>query len=177
MDKFELNDFFGMGIDVHRSDVEYLLGLVPKLEAQVQNSKVVKSMIKQAGSKDPIVAVAKRQQLMKALKSLLNDKMPAYDPVFYEKDVNTASDADRAYGAQDKLIQFAMVLATGKSIDTLERDEFTPNLKMLRDAAFKGSRFDKLWDLLSADTETVVANYRKTKKSTSGGGFFSKIFS
>ncbi len=157
----KLKDFFGLLIEEEYADIQPLLDILD-VSRLIDQTQVVKSLIKQNGSKAAIVNVARRQQVLKMLRILLDDKMLDYDPLYYVKEITTSSDHDRRYGAEDKLLEFALIVASTKSKRILEEDAGFITFKQLREAAFQGTRFDRLWDILSEETRHIVNAYRKT---------------
>ncbi|MCW9000732.1 MAG: hypothetical protein OQK04_18620 [Kangiellaceae bacterium] len=87
-----------------------------------------------------------------------------HEESYYDKEVNTSSEHDRRYGAEDKLLEFALLVASTKSIKVMEDDPSILTPKQLREASFRGTRFDKCWDILSEETNHIVAAFRKSKK-------------
>lgn len=159
----KLDDFFGIKLEEERSDISTFLSAV-NIDDEINNTKVVKKISASNGSDSPIVGVARRQQFIKLLKPLVNEDMLDHDPRYYTKEVNTSSNHDRRYCAEDKLLQVALIIASTKSIKTLENEPNIVNVKQLRDAAFLESRFDRLWEILSQETHHVIEAFRKGKK-------------
>jgi len=159
----KLEDFFGLKLEEERSDITTFLSAV-NVDDQINNTKIVKKIAKSNGSDSPIVGVARRQQFLKLIKPLVNENMLEYDENYYKKEINTSSNHDRRYCAEDKLLQIALIIASTKSIKMLENDPNIVNVKQLRDAAFLETRFDRLWEILSQETHGVVSAFRKSKK-------------
>ncbi len=159
----KLSDFFGLKLEEERSDISTFLSAV-NVDDEISKTKVVKKISSSNGSDSPIVGVARRQQFIKMIKPLVNETMLDYDRRYYSKEVNTSSERDRRYCAEDKLLQVALIIASTKSIKTLENEPNIVNIKQLRDAAFLESRFDRLWEILSQETHSVVKAFRKSKK-------------
>ncbi len=161
----KLDDFFGLKLDEERSDISSFLSSVGVDEA-INKTKVVKKISSSNGSDSPIVGVARRQQFIKLIKPLVNDDLLDYDSRYYTKEVNTSSEHDRRYCAEEKLLQIALIIASTKSIKTLEGETNIVNAKQLRDAVFLESRFDRLWEILSQETHHIVTAFRKNKKKS-----------
>lgn len=157
----KLKDFFGLLIEEEYSDILPLMDTL-KVTKMVNQTQVVKSLVKENGVNAAIVSVARRQQVLKMIRLLLDAKMLDYDPLYYVKEITTSSDHDRRYGAEDKLLEYALIIASTKSKRILEEDGGFITLKQLREAAFQGTRFDRLWDILSEETRHIVNAYRKT---------------
>jgi|GEM_PF-2361790 len=159
----KLEDFFGLAIEEERSDIIPLMDLLD-IKSFIEETKVVKTLSKKNGRDSSIVAVARRQQVLKHIKPLLNESMLDYDPSYYTKEINTSSDHDRRYGAEEHLLEYALIVASTKSKKLLAEDSKYLTTKQLREAAFLGSRFDRCWEMLSNETHHIVEAYRKSKK-------------
>jgi hypothetical protein len=159
----KLEDFFGIKLEEERSDISSFLSAV-HVDDQIKNTNVVKKLSATNGSDSPIVGVAKRQQFIKLIKPLVNEDLLEYDQHYYTKEINTSSDHDRRYCAEEKLLQVALIIASTKSMKTLENEPNILSVKQLRDAAFLESRFDRLWEILSQETHHIVTAFRKGKK-------------
>ena len=157
-----LEDFFGLFIDEERSDIGPLLETL-QISKLVEGTKVVKSLRKRNGRDAAIVNVARRQQVLKHIRSLLNEDMLEYDPNYYTKEINTSSEHDRRYGAEDRLMEFALLIASSKNKKVMANDSNIINVKQLREASFLESRFDRCWEILSRESHHIVAAYRKSK--------------
>lgn len=159
----KLEDFFGIKLEEERSDISSFLSAV-HVDDQIKTTNVVKKLSASNGSDSPIVGVAKRQQFIKLIKPLVNEDLLEYDQHYYTKEINTSSDHDRRYCAEEKLLQVALIIASTKSMKTLENEPNILSVKQLRDAAFLESRFDRLWEILSQETHHIVTAFRKGKK-------------
>ncbi len=159
----KLEDFFGIILEEERSDISSFLEAV-KVNDMINNSKVVKQISASNGADSPIVGVARRQQFIKLLKPLLNEGMLDHDPLYYTKEVNTSSNHDRRYCAEEKLLQVSLIIASTKSVKTLSNEPKIATVKQLRDAAFLESRYDRVWEILSQETHHIVEAFRRTKK-------------
>lgn len=159
----KLDDFFGIRLEEERSDISTFLSAV-NVDKEINNTNVVKKISATNGSDSPIVGVARRQQFIKMIKPIVNEDMLEYDPLYYTKEINTSSDHDRRYCAEEKVLQVALIIASTKSMKTLENEPHILNVKQLRDAAFLESRYDRLWEILSQETHHVVEAFRKGKK-------------
>lgn len=157
----KLKDFFGLLIDEEMADIQPILDVLGITKA-IEATKVVKSLSAKNGSKAAIVNVARRQQALKLVRPLLNENMLDHDSHFYTKEVNTGSEHDRRYGAEERLLEFALVVASTKSKKMLNEDASMITVRQLREAAFMGTRFDRLWDILADEARHVVDAYRKT---------------
>lgn len=156
----KLLDFFGLAIDEDRADIIPLMELLG-INQEIENTKVVNTLKKKNGRDAPIVAVARRQQVLKMIKPMLNENMLEHDPNFYDKEINTSSEHDRRYGAEEKLLEYALLVASTKSKHILETEGGFISLKQLREAAFLETRFDRCWEILSSQTHHIVSAFRK----------------
>jgi len=159
----KLDDFFGIKLEEERSDITSFLSAV-NVDDEINKTNVVKQLSGKNGSDSPIVGVARRQQFIKLIKPLVNEDMLDYDARYYTKEVNTSSNHDRRYCAEDKLLQVALIIASTKSMKTLENEPNILNVKQLREATFLESRYDRLWEILSQETHHIVAAFRKVNK-------------
>lgn len=158
----DLEDFFGLLIDEERADILPVLETLG-ISKQIEETKVVKTLIKQNGRKAAIINVARRQQVLKLIRPILNEDMLDFDSAYYDKEINTSSNHDRRYGSEDRLLDFALLVASAKSLKVIAEDPEIPNIKQMREAAFKGTRFDRCWDILSTESEHTISAYRKSK--------------
>ena len=129
----------------------------------------------------------KRQILLKQLKPLLRESILPPDPDFHTKEVNTATERDRRYGAEEKLLWFCLCVATGKTLKQLERIQFKPDAEALRRIpGAKDGKFDRIWEVLSEQHGEYILKFKNgevgvnpdpPKKEGEKKGFWSKIFS
>lgn len=159
----KIEDFFGLLIDESSSDIQPLLATLG-IDKAIKGTKVVKNLIKQSGRDAPIVNIAIRQQTLKLLHVLINEKMLDYDSHFYSKEVNTSSNHDRRYGAEERLLDFALLVASTKNQKMMRYDPIIISTKQLREAEFKESRFDKCWNILSDEAQHIISGFRNAKK-------------
>ena len=159
----KLENFFGLSIEPGSSDIQHLLETL-NIESVILSTKVVKSLIKQNGRNAAIVGIAIRQQALKAIRHLLLEDMLDFDPNYYQKEINTSSEHDRRYGAEDRLLDFALLIASTKSQKVMQADPRFISVKRLREAAFKGTQFEYCWNVLSDESTNIVSAYRKSKK-------------
>ncbi len=159
----KLEDFFGLAIDEDRSDVLPMMALT-HIKEEIEETNVVKTLSKQNGRDAAIVSVARRQQILKLLKPLLNETLLDYEANYYVKEVNTSSDFDRRYDAEEHLLEYALIVSSTKSKKLLANEPGILNCKQLREAAFLESRYDRCWEILSQETHHIVSAFRKSKK-------------
>ncbi|MBV1908641.1 MAG: hypothetical protein KUG78_04930 [Kangiellaceae bacterium] len=159
----KLEDFFGILLEEERSDISTFLSAVD-VDTEISNTKVVKQLSARNGTDSPIVGVARRQQFIKMIKPLVNEDLLEYDQRYFTKEINTSSNHDRRYCAEEKVLQVALIIASTKSIKMLENEPNILTVKQLREAAFLESRYDRLWEILSQETHHIVTAFRKGKK-------------
>ncbi len=158
----KLSQFFGLVIDEKLSDFAPILHKL-KVSTAIEQTEVVRQLKKQNGRDAPIVNVGRKQQVLKLIKPLLDAKMLPYDERYFKKEINTSTERDRRYGAEEKLLEFALLVATNKSRKIREADGKAQTMKHLRDPSLEDKRFKRFWDLLSESTAHIVAAYRKGK--------------
>ncbi len=158
----KITDFFGLAIDEESSDIKYLM-VALGIDELINDTKVVKKLSKQNGVNAAIVNVARRQQLLKMIKPMLNDKLLEHEPNYYLKEINTSSEHDRRYDAEEHLLHFALIVASTKSKKVLESSQEIITCKLLREGAFLGSRYDRCWEILSQASSHIVSAFRKSK--------------
>ncbi len=155
--------FFGLNIRQEHFDIDELLNFVG-LRLLVVHSKAVKNLTLINNHKAMIVTIAKRQQALKLLRNLLNSELLPYDEYFYVKVVNTGSEHDRLYSAEDKLLQYAYVIAMGKTWNWLENEDPSAILKGIREKnSSQHSRFDRYWEILGDQTGDYIRRFKKGK--------------
>ena len=155
----ELKDFFGLDFNLKHFEINTLLDLMG-LRRLIENTKQVSQITEHFGKHSPYVDLAKRQQTLNHFKLLLEQDMLNYDAHYYEKEVNTATENDRRYNAEDKLLEFALVVAAGQTPKQLKSNDFKPDTKSLRSVR-SGERFDRLWDVLSREASGVIQAFKK----------------
>jgi len=158
----KLEKFFGLSIDESVSDIQSLLEILG-IEKDILKTNVVKSLRKKNGRNAAIVIVAIRQQALKFIRHLLIEDMLDFETNYYNKEINTSSNHDRRYGAEDRLLQFALLIASTKSPKAMKEEPKFISVKQLREATFKGNRFERCWDILSEETKHIVSAFRKSK--------------
>jgi hypothetical protein len=158
----KIMDFFGIDLDQTQFDVNYYVDLL-KASKQIRKDRKIKQLIVEFNPKHPIVCIAKRQLLIKTLRPLINSKLSIHDEYWYIKEVNTSSDHDRLYGAEEKLLQLGLVLATGKVYRRLLQNKYKPSVKTLRAAqsTHNRGRFDYFWQILNKETKDYIMRYKR----------------
>lgn len=176
----KVKDFFGIDLKQSNFDIDFYIDLIGQRK-EILKSETVKNLIKKHGSDHPIIAIAKRQALLRHLKFLINSELAPLDPYYYKKECNTSSATDRQYGAEEKLLEYCLVIATGITSPKLENSKFTPNIKILRDIGTKKlTRFDHYWQILNDHTSDRIKRFKSENKKitpTEKKGFFSNLFS
>ncbi|HFB66667.1 MAG TPA: hypothetical protein ENJ60_14125 [Aeromonadales bacterium] len=161
-----VEQFFGLNLKQEHFDIDELLALVD-LQQYVASSKAVIKLKQANSNKAMIVTIAKRQQALKLLRNLLNSELLPYDEYFYIKKVNTGSEHDRLYSAEDKLLQYAYVIAMGKTWNWLENENPAAILKGIRERnTSQHSRFDRYWEILGDQTGEYIRKFKKGEVGT-----------
>jgi len=151
----KLDDFFGMDLSSRVFVLEHyadLLGLHDRLEAHPMVRDFAAGRITGGMT---VVYMLKRLLILRHLQPLLAANLLHYDGYFYTKEVATASTHDRRYAAEDKLVTYALIIATGKSEDQLQAERFRPTARALREWA-PSSRFPRLKNLLMESNPRVI---------------------
>lgn len=176
----KVEQFFGLHLDQDIYSTDALTDLVG-LTRQIGSSKTVKRLTADNSKSHPIFDIAKRQLVLKQLRPLLEDSLLKYDSHWYTKDVNYSTESDRKYGAEDKLLEFCLCIASGNSLKHMINIEYRPNAQTMREAPHE-ERFSRYWELLASETRDAVERYqeearkRSEEENSKAGGFFSKIF-
>lgn len=153
-----VDDFFGLNLDLTHFQVDNVLELIG-LRRTIERLAPVQKLIAESGKEHPIVSIGKRQFALKALRPLYDKGVQAHDPRFFAKEVNTGTEADRHYAAEEKLLQFGLILATGKTLKQLEQQGFKPDTAALRSLP-RQALFERLWDILADHTRDIVLAYK-----------------
>lgn len=155
----ELNDFFGMDFNIKKFDINILLDLL-SIRRKIEDTKQVKQIAERFGKHSSYVLLAKRQQTLNYFRPLLESSMLEYDSIYYAKAVNTASDRDRRYNSEEKLLELVLIVATGKTLRDLHNSEFKPTVEVLRGVKH-AERFDRIWDVLTRETRDLIVAFKK----------------
>lgn len=155
----ELNDFFGLDFNFKQFDINALLDLLG-IRRVIESTRQVTQITERFGKHSAYVELAKRQQTLNNFKLLLERPLLDYDALYYEKEINTASEHDRRYNAEEKLLEYTLIVASGQTPRQLKHSEFKPDIKTLRGLAAT-ERFDRLWDVLSREAGEVIAAFKK----------------
>ena len=158
----KMMDFFGLNLNQQQFDINYYAEGLGFKKIIIKDPKI-KTLVKTYNAKHPIVIITKRQALLKHMRPLLNDKILAYDQYWYTKENNTSSDHDRLYGAQEKLLQLGLIVATGKLLRHLTMSDYKPDAPALRRAVNTSSkgRFDAFWEILNNETRDYIMRYKR----------------
>ena len=181
----KIDQFFGLNLKAEQFDIDAFADLIG-CRRVLEKDKYVKRLMKANGRKHLIVSIVKRQVLLKLLKPLLRQNICPPDPDFHTKEVNTATDKDRRYGAEEKLLWFCLCIATGKTFKQLERIQFRPDADaMRRIPGAKDGKFDRLWELLAEQNGDYILKFKNgevgvnpdAETTSEKKGFWSKMFS
>ena len=156
----ELKDFFGLDFNLKTFEINTLLDLMG-IRRLIEGTRQVTQITDRFGKHSPFVQLAKRQQTLNHFKPLLDQDLLDYDPLYYEKPINTASAHDRRYNAEDRLLEFALIVAAGQTPKQLKNPEFKPDIKALRSVR-SSDRFDRLWEVLSREAADVIQAFKQT---------------
>lgn len=177
----ELKDFFGVDMGKYSYDTNRVLDFLG-LRRLIEKREQVKNLIDAFDKNSPYVDVAKRQQLLLYFKPLLSKDFLPHDKHYYTKDVNTGTDKDRRYNAEDRLLRIVLSVVTGEKYNTLVDNEFKPDTAILRSTnKYEGERYDRLKQILSDNTRATLEQFKIDKKNiapqqTKEKSFFGKLF-
>ncbi len=155
----EREDFFGLDFRIKNFDINILLDLL-SIRSKIESIDTVKQISKKFGKSSAFLMVSKRQQTLKFLKPLLDDEFNHFDQFYYEKEVNTASEHDRRYNAEERILEFALMVASGKTYRELKKEEFKPGLHTLRELK-SSERYDCLWNVLLTVEKNTIEQFKK----------------
>ena len=180
----KLEQFFGVDLSKREYDLTSFIRSVG-LEKEIQQHASTQALEKQFGEGNRVVQISKRQVILKSLRTLLGNKFLPYDSIFYRKECNTSSDSDRRYGAEEKLLQFSLMIASGKSLHQIEIEKFKPDIQYLREQSAKPDKLlNKLEGIMSEDTRADILAFKKKKKGGEGddekdkkSSFWQRLFS
>jgi len=158
----ERDDFFGLEFRIKKFDINLLLDLL-SIRRKIESLDNVKKITERFGKTSPFLMVSKRQQTLKFLQNLLSNEFGPYDPYYYTKEVNTSSKQDRRYNAEDRILEYALVVASGKTYQQLKSAEFKPGLRTLRELN-SSERYDRLWEVLSTAEKDTIEQFSKALK-------------
>ncbi len=69
--------------------------------------------------------------------------------------MNTATKHDRRYNAEERILEYVLMVASGKTWRELKKEEFKPGLRTLSETK-RTHRYDRLWEvLLTVERETI----------------------
>ena len=169
-------DFFGLNLNQYVFKVDYHLKQIGVFKRVMQEDSV-QNLIKKYSADHQIVGINKRQIVLKLLKPLINGKLLPYDSIFYKKKVNTATENDRRYDAEEQLLNYCLVIATGKPLRVLDETHFVPTIRSLREGLDR-KRFDRIWDILAEHTIDYIHKVKQKEKAKSEQkkGFFKNLW-
>jgi len=186
----DIKKLFGLPLDQEVFDIDKHADLIG-IRKVVTNSRAVKKLRDENGKNHPIVLIAKRQTMLKHLKNAIEEDLMPYDPIYYRKDCNTAEESDRRYAAEEKLLEYCLMVACGKPLKRIANEGFRPDCQALRDTPSK-ERHKRYWGILADHTREAISSYQaelKKKAADQSGdddskgsgkkkdeGFWSKLF-
>lgn len=160
----KLDDFFGIDIDKYSYETNRVLEFLG-LRRKIEKTRKVSDLINAFDKDSPYVDVAKRQQLLLFLKPLISKQFLPHDDRFYTKDVNTGTDKDRRYNAEDKLLKIVLSVASGERYSALVEKDFKPDSAILRSLNKDADeRYDRLKHILSENTREILEQFKIDKK-------------
>ena len=177
----ELKDFFGVDIDKYSYETNRILDLLG-VRRTIEKTRQVNDLILAFDKNSIYVDVAKRQQLLLFLKPLLTKEFLPYDKNHEGKEVNTASDKDRRYNAEERLFKIVLSVVTAEKYSTLVDNEFKPDIAGLRSLnKDRDERYDRLKKILSNDIKPTLEQFKIDKKHIKPNikkekSFLSKLF-
>jgi len=153
------DDFFGLDFRIKAFDINILMDLL-SIRRKIDNIETVKKITEKFGKSSSFLMVSKRQQTLKFLKPLLEDEFRSFDQLYYEKEVNTASKQDRRYNAEERILEYALMVASGKTWRELKKEEFKPGLRTLRECN-RSDRYDRIWEVLTTVEKDTIEQFKK----------------
>ncbi len=128
----KIADFFGFNLDRSPFVLEDYLAF-GRLGQRVDRSPAVQQAIDRVGSREHgYVRILRRREVLRLLGPLIRSDFLPWNKYYYLKEVNTATEEDRLYGAEEAFLAFCLVLATGQSWPALQAAHFQPGLRVLR---------------------------------------------
>lgn len=156
----KVEQFFGLNLQAEQFSVDHFAEIVG-LKRRLAKDRMVQRLIAANGSSHLIVSIVKRQILLKLMKGFLRHRFLNYDESYYNKEVNTATSHDRRYGAEEKLLWFCLIIATGRTVKQLERIHFKPGIEALRRMPnMNDSLFEKYWEIMSDATGEYISKFK-----------------
>lgn len=177
----ELKDFFGVDMDKYPYETNRILDFLG-VRRTIEKTRQVSDLIVAFDKNSPYVDVAKRQQLLLFLKPLLSKEFIPYDKHFDNKEANTATDKDRRYNAEERLLKIVLSVATAEKYRDLIAKEFKPDVAVLRSTnKDSDERYDRLKQILSNNIKPILEQFKIDKKNINPPkkekkSFFGKLF-
>ncbi|MBI2380012.1 MAG: hypothetical protein HYV16_04540 [Gammaproteobacteria bacterium] len=174
----DLDSLFGIDLDQPHFHIDRILDIAG-LSRDINGLSALRELIAENGRDHPIVSIAKRQYALKALKPLLDRGLLPYDAHFQAKEIKTATDNDRRYAAEDKLLQLCLVIATGRTPRQLQSQNFKPSIDILRELP-RRSHFERFWEILADHTRDLVMGYQQARAANAPAAkqsFWRRLFS
>lgn len=179
--KMELKDFFGLDIDKYSYETNRILDFLG-VRRTIEKTRQVNDLVLAFDKSSIYVDVAKRQQLLLFLKPLLAKSFLPHDKHFNDKEVNTATDKDRRYNAEERLLTIALSIVTADKYSNLIANEFKPDISILRSLNNDSEeRYDRLKQILNKNIKPILEQFNIDKKNIQPQikeekSFFSKLF-
>ncbi len=167
------DDFFGFNFDRRLFVLDDYLSF-KGLAQEVDRRPAVREALRLTGSPEHgLVRIVRRREALKRLAPLLRQAFLPWNKYYYLKEVNTATEEDRRYGAEEALLTFALVLATGQTWPVLRETRFQPGLRVLRNME-PLEREATLMEILAEQTAEAEAAYRR-RLGKGGGGWWQRL--
>ncbi|MFB9885358.1 HD-GYP domain-containing protein [Balneatrix alpica] len=143
----EIDTFFGLPLEQQVYDLDALLRST-KLLSMVNKHQDVLAAVQEYGPRSLKTQQYRRKAALIGIRHLLDSSLLPFDPYFDTKETNHASEEDRRYHAENKLLAYALLLATGRTLGALRRADYKPDVNTLRQSSSKLSRFEFLMSIL-----------------------------
>lgn len=178
----KLDDFFGLDLNKIPFDINRYTDMLG-IRRTIENTGQVQRLLASFGKDSPYVDLAKRQQTLLHFKTLLSQDFLPFDKFHEVKDVNTATDKDRRYNAEERLLRIVLSIAAGEKYLTLEADGFKPDTQVLRACnKYADEKYDRLRQILDERSTSVMEAFKQDKEKLDQQqvkekkGFFGKLF-
>lgn len=150
----QLDQFFGLDFEDRSFDIDDFCELVG-LSAALNNDKTLLQMLTHYSAQHPAITLHKRRWLLQKLRHLYEAALADYDEHYYGKQNKIATDWDRRYGAEDKLLKFCLAVAAGRGYVAIQQLFFARQAMQLR--ALKATqRHQRLSQLLAKDAQLLL---------------------
>ena len=160
----KLGDFFGMDLSARVFQVDHYADLLGVRGALADNPQVLAYQADMTRHGSAALYLFKRLLILRMLQVLLTGPMLSFDSHYDAKKLAAGSSRDRRYGAEEKLLAYALIVATGKSENQLKAEQFHPTVRALREWP-QASRFKHLERLLIDSNPALVEAHAELFRS------------